>query len=67
VPFIALSGALDFELELAERWSLLLGFSTTFLLDRVKVGFETSSGAQAESRALDRFGFALGIGAAYHL
>jgi len=67
VPWIALSGALDFEFALAERWSLLLGLSASFLLHRVQVGFETTSGAQGESRELDRFGFALAIGAAYYL
>lgn len=67
VPLVALSGALDFEFELAKRWSLLLGFSAIFLLDRIHVGFETTSGAQGESQALDRFGLALGIGAAYYL
>jgi len=67
VPWIALSSALDFEFALAARWSLLLGISASFLLHRVRVGFETTSGAQAESRALDRLGFALGIGAAYYL
>jgi hypothetical protein len=67
VPFLALSGGLDFEFELSERWSLLLGFSATFLLDRIRVGFETTSGAQGTSRDLDRLGFALGIGAAYYL
>jgi hypothetical protein len=67
VPFIALSSALDVEFELARNWSLLLGLSASFLLDQVKVGFETKTGAQGESRALDRFGFALGLGAAYYL
>ena len=67
VPWLALSSALDLELKLAERWSLLLDLSATFLLHRLEVGFETRSGARAESRELDRFGFALGIGAAYYL
>ena len=67
VPWLALSGAFDFEFELTERWSLLLDLSATFLLHRVRVGVETSSGARGESEELDRFGFALGIGAAYYL
>jgi hypothetical protein len=67
VPFIALSSALDFEFELAERWSLLLGIPATFLLHRVEVGFETTSGTQGKSQDLGRFGFALGIGVAYYL
>jgi hypothetical protein len=67
VPWAALSGALDFEFELAARWSLLLDLSVTFLLHRVHVGFETTSGARGERQELDRFGLALGIGAAYYL
>jgi hypothetical protein len=67
VPWVALSAALDFELALAERWSLLLGGSTTFLLHRVRIGFETASGVQGENRELERIAFGLGIGFLYYL
>jgi hypothetical protein len=67
VPWFALSAALDLEFELADRWSLLLDVSAAFLLQHIRVGFETTSGAQGQSRELERLGFGLGIGAAYYL
>jgi hypothetical protein len=66
VPFLALSVAAEFELDLSDRWSLALGLSSTFLLHRVEVGLADSSGMPVESRALGRFGFAVGIGPVYY-
>jgi hypothetical protein len=62
----ALSTALDLELELNARWSLALGLSTIFLLNRVQIGAETTSGVRVESRALQSPGFALGLGPSYY-
>jgi len=66
VPWLALSAAAALELGLSERWALALGVSGTWLLHRVEVGLEDGDGARLESRALDRFAFALGFGPAYY-
>ena len=64
VPWVALSGTADFELELSTRWSFALALSATVLLHRVEVGL---TGTPAARGTLPRAAFALGLGAVYYL
>jgi hypothetical protein len=67
VPWVALSGTADFELELSTRWSFALALSATVLLHRVEVGLTGSDGTPAARGTLPRAAFALGLGAVYYL